>query len=529
MSALEKALRQIDEQRQTPSRAAPLPSMMPLPSEPLLTHSLLRWAPVGLMLLLTAAAGGGGYWLYRSGTFSGLVGQANPVPAVVNTAQPTAPLAGNEVNTPTPPLTQAAQTSAAPVAQWGKSSDSTATPPLAPSELASWERPQGFDAAVLAWTSGQHAQAGRLWINALRRLPPSTMAVLLADQQTAEQVNNVVLSHAAALPWLAIPSPSSSGERWAVLVLTPPADLDRAYAWLARSGGPALQWGTIAHWVAASDSVAQTPSSAPASLGSLTPSAKAQIPPVTSPTAAAPARSSAPLPAKPSTVAPIAAVTPIPSLPARNTGQGSAAASTVTNAPLAAAATPTAPRTETPQVSRSAAGETGTLADSSAPSAARSIENEFAAIEQELSAARYDSALGRVGKLEENIGANWRTRYLTGVALSGLMRWREAVSILSLARQGNPAHSRVALYLSVAQQELGQHEAAIDTLTQALGSHGDMPELWLNKAHSLQALGRGEEAAFTYRRFLDLSSNRQDLSQQRSWVQKLLDRKGSAW
>jgi tetratricopeptide (TPR) repeat protein len=184
------------------------------------------------------------------------------------------------------------------------------------------------------------------------------------------------------------------------------------------------------------------------------------------------------------------------------------------------------PLAELPQTSRAQPVQQG--GGTELPAAARSIENEFSAIERALSAARYDEALNQVSKLEEHIGSNWRTRYLTGVALSGLQRWREAMAMLSLARQSNPAHARLALYLSVAQQELNLHEAALETLNQALRTHGDMPELWLNKGHSLQATGRSEAAAADYRNFLELSEHRQDLSAQRAWVQKKLETKG-AW
>lgn len=496
MSSLEKTLRQIDEQRQSVSSTAAFPGMRASTTEPLLVHTLLHWLPATLAIFLTAAAGGGGYWLYRTGMLPTFGGEPSRDSPATSSAQPSPPL-------PLPFQPEVAT---------GGTIAASPNPAVAEPPVPEW--PEGFEPAFKAWTSGQHTQAGQLWLDALRRLPPSTMAVLLANRQTAEQVNNVVLASAATLPWLVIPSLSEVGERWTVLVLTWPADLDRTYALLARSGGPALQWGTLAHWVAASEGASHAAPPPSVRAGPVPNTVKAPSQPVTPPLASASVR--------PTPLAVVKSVTSV-SAPTATTATPVAPG---TGAPPTVAAPPSPSRVEPPQVSRTQAGEAPTAADSGAPSAAQSIESEFAAIERELAAARYDSALSRVSKLADYIGNNWRTRYLAGVALSGLSRWREAEQVLTLARQGNPSHSRVALYLSVAQQELGQHEAAIETLTQSLVAHSKMPELWLNKAHSLQALERGEEAFVTYRRFLDLSANRQDLSAQRAWVQKLLDTKG---
>lgn len=476
MSALEQALRHIDEQRlnnrKTPSTPSK-PTMMALPSEPLLAHTVLRWLPRVALLL---AAAGSGYWAYRTGGFPS-IGNLPSGTTVATTAVPATQPAPPPVSPPVVTASPAPSAMAVP----GNTAPALFNPPALP-------RPEGFDRAVQAWTSGQHATAAQLWMDALRRLPPSTMALLLAEPETPEQVNNAVLSQAAVLPWLVIPGAG----RWTVLVLTPAAELDRTHAWLAREGRPALPWGTVAHWVARSETSAAAP------------------PPPGPPAARPVAAPAAPVPP---------AVRPVASAPGK-----------VPAGPASAPVTPPpAPKGEAPQLSRSAASEPQATTDNGAPSAARSIESEFAAVEQDLAAARYDAALRRVGQLESTIGPNWRTRYLSGVALSGLQRWQEAVPMLTLARQGNAGHARLALYLSVAQQEIGQHAAAIETLDHALGSHADMPELWLNKAHSLQALNRGEETAFHYRRFLELSINRQDLSAQRAWVHKLLDQKASAW
>jgi tetratricopeptide (TPR) repeat protein len=173
---------------------------------------------------------------------------------------------------------------------------------------------------------------------------------------------------------------------------------------------------------------------------------------------------------------------------------------------------------EAPELSRSVATAAGDAR--AAPPAARAIDVDFDTVEQRLAKGQHEQALEGVLRLERTIGVNWRTRYLAGVALSSLGRWDEALAALGSAQAKNPGHARVPLYLSVAQQERGDHAAAIATLAKALESHPAMPELWLNQGHSLQAMGRGDEAQIAYWRFMDLSTQRADLQTQRAWVQR---------
>lgn len=154
--------------------------------------------------------------------------------------------------------------------------------------------------------------------------------------------------------------------------------------------------------------------------------------------------------------------------------------------------------------------------------AARAIEADFEQVEQQLARGESEVALESVLKLERTIGPNWRTRYLAGVAYSSLGRWDEARGALATAQQKNTGHSRIPLYLSVAQQERGDHDGALDTLNKALVKHPSMAELWLNKGHSLQALGRTEDGNAAYARFMEFSAHRSDLQAQRAWVNNRL-------
>lgn len=159
-------------------------------------------------------------------------------------------------------------------------------------------------------------------------------------------------------------------------------------------------------------------------------------------------------------------------------------------------------------------------AGASAPTAtSRAIDTDFQAIEKLLARGDHANAREAVNRLEQYTGQTWRTRYLAGVALSGLGRWDEAISALSIAQARNPGHPLVAVYHSVALQEKGEHAQALRALAQALDRHPAVPELWLNQGISLQAVGQGAEAVQAYQRFMDLSANRADLQAQRTWAQ----------
>ena len=171
---------------------------------------------------------------------------------------------------------------------------------------------------------------------------------------------------------------------------------------------------------------------------------------------------------------------------------------------------------EPPQLSRTDTDRLSTTGQASA--AAKAIDVDYQMIERSLARGDHQAALESVGKLEKYIGDNWRTRYLTGVALMGLNRWDQAIVALSKAQDLNPTHAMSALYLSVALQERGEHTRAIQVLDKALISLPNSPELWLNLGHSHDALGHKADAKTAYNRFMELSVNRQDLAGQRVWV-----------
>ena len=479
MSAIEKALRQIDGQRTAPAPFDGLAVPMPPAPRDRRPQPGPRWVLLVLAVVLTALL----TWSFARGGLP----FSRPIvaPTAAGADTPAAPTA-----LPSAPRPFAALPFLA-------GEEAPASAPLGTRD----SRPLWLTEAAQAWSSGLTNEAAALWLLGLRSQSPTTLALRLGHQHTLAQADALYARWADRLPVVVLRDGSGDPGRWMVLALPAPVDLEPAHAELKAAHGGAVQWNSVAHW---------TNLLAP-SHGELSPPAAMGR----EPTAQTPAQQAVPA----------ARMASEPTAPAKRVAPLSAAAPaapTQPPAPLAAASPPAAnpppsPAVETPELRRSAAAS-GTEARTSAP-AVRAIDVDFNLLEQQLASGQHAQALEGVQKLERAIGVNWRTRYLAGVALSSLGRWDEARLALDNAQQGNPAHARVPLYLSVAQQELGDHAGAIDTLSLALEKHPAMPELWLNQGHSLQALGRIEEAQLAYWRFLDLSSQRTDLQTQRLWVQ----------
>ena len=383
--------------------------------------------------------------------------------------------------------------------------------------------------------------------------------LLLADQQTLVQANKLYARWSSDVPVVVLARQTGTQKRWVVLAVPAAADVERARQRLSAGQSLAVTVNTWAQWQQALGGVdlprsgtavaAPLPSALPVAAPG--PTTATQPVPVQSVAprmpqpalAAAPVSSPAPLlSAVPlAAPAPVAAPSPAPrgamaSINLNPAGLASAAnmkASVVVTSPAGAASTAPAPRarqasdeaetnSEAPQLSRTESERLPALGPVS--TAAKAIDVDFQAIEKSLGRGDHQGALEAVTKLEKYIGENWRTQYLSGVALMGLGRWDAAITALGKAQTLNPRHAMAALYLSVALQERGDHARAIQVLDKAQQLQPLSPELWLNQAHSYQALGQKAEARKAYIRFLDLSANRPDLAPQRTWVQNRLQK-----
>ena len=464
MSAIEKALRHIGEQRGEPRDFVGLSE--PLKDAPHAERE--RGGPgwLALVLAIVCTALVTGIWASHWRPFA-------------QEARPTQP----EAQATTRPST-AGSVTAPPPAVERFVADDTLTAFAA--QLDATALPPWMAQANQAWTGGLKNEAAQLWLDGLRAQSPHTLALRLGQTQTLAQADALYTRWTTQWPMLVLREGGAEPGRWLVLALPAAAELEPALTELQGVYGADVQWGTVAHWLTARAQGHR----GDALPGATQPNTAAAVSP---PVVLAPAGSTSPPMPRP--VEPAASAIPPPA-----------------ESPRA----PSAPA-QPPELTRSAAVP---MDDSrSAPPAARAIDVDFDRLEQLLTQGQHELALDSVQKLERAVGVNWRTRYLAGVALSSLGRWDEALTALSSAYLKNPGHARLPLYLSVAQQESGHHTAAIDMLTKALERQPNQAELWLNKGHSLQALGRTDESHLAYARFMDLSAQRPDLQAQRNWVQ----------
>lgn len=482
MSAIEQALRQIDEQakhrvHEAASTAEGPLSRLPEPL-PRSGHAGRLWTWVLLGASAVTLLSGG----WALGRFANL--------SVSDLAQ-SAPERASAIA----PLAQQAMTlrPAEPVSRITFVPDDGG---LVPTEEGA-ARPDWLTSAAQVWTGGLKDDAAHMWSGGLRSESPARLALMLAEQLALSEADALYQQWAQELPVVVLKHPHQEPSRWMVLVVPAAPEMEGARQKLVLALGPRVQWGSISEWLARlalppfTSPAKQVQESEPISVKADKPSFSTPLPP-----ALPPARAQTPLVATPT--APT-----VPVVAGNKTPEA-----TREKAPLAAPEVPEIRRTTTsapdPQQGNTVA--------------ARAIDIDYETLEKQLAEGQHAAALGGVSKLEKVVGENWRTRYLMGVALSGLGRWPEAATALTEARRKNPGHVRLALYLSVVQQELGEHTGSIATLLLIQEKHPEVPEVWLNQGISYQALGRSEEARTAYQRFLDLSSARAEMQAQREWV-----------
>jgi tetratricopeptide (TPR) repeat protein len=144
----------------------------------------------------------------------------------------------------------------------------------------------------------------------------------------------------------------------------------------------------------------------------------------------------------------------------------------------------------------------------------------FADVESLTSQGKFDAALAAVIAVEAEVGETWQTRYLKGLADKGLRRWDDSIAAFNRAHQINPGSVKVLMGRAIAQQELGNHEAALLDLQLSRVLVPNLPDIAFNTGYSLEALGRKEEALREYNRFLEMTSKRQEYERMRNWVAK---------
>lgn len=555
MSALDKALRQIERQRQIREDAAStqgLVSEFPFPVESARPRSS-RWMPVALVVLSLALAATwltiADWWPASLPTLSGWpfmdkpdarsdnpTGSApsGPPPALPLSVTPTTELAPVSAALPALGSSEPAPVAAAVVpAHLQPSHTGVPTAANVPENLAApqaatergkpgvadpankFTYPAWHKGADRMWNWGLWDEASRVWLKGLMSEDPNAPMLLIADQLTQLQVTRQYAAWSPLLPVVALSKSGGSKKQWVLLAVLTPNDLARAQQLLRIARG---QEGTVARWAQWQKTL---------NLNEGTDAAAGQPLQIDAP--ATPAALAAPASPTARTAVPSAPAMPSPTgagrardlavLKAQGDSQGEGRSESpldVKPRGLAQA------EQEAPQLSRTE-GERLT-ASGPVPPTAKAIDVDYQMIEKSLAIGDHQAALDAANKLEKYIGENWRTQYLAGVALMGLNRWEPAIAALGKAQELNPKHATAALYLSVALQERGEHARAIQVLDKAQQLQPLSPELWLNQGHSHQALGHKVEARKAYNRFLELSVNRQDLAVQRVWVQNRLQK-----
>lgn len=523
MSALEKALRQIDaEQQQSPWLDDPYGTPWPAKA-----RGDRHWLAMLILLAIMGMLAMAWYWF---GNDSRLllrfpIASVSPAPVEQSPAEQKAASA--------PALVAKAE----PMASAG-----TPTHPAPAAPQLGWH-----DGGEQLWRSGHHSEAARMWLQALRQLPSEIMVLPMAQLQLYPQANALKQRWGSQYPVLVLAAPPlGSRKRWSVLAVPSPSQLQQAQLQLSVAQRELLPLQTLAQWLA-SHSGQSTPATPLANDAPVNPAPSRMAAPLTplpvAPRTAAPSASAPHLPPAPALALPVPAGIGSSAKATRSAGASMPAAlpAPAPGAPASAASAESV--SVPPSASVAAAQDTAAALPGGPPEAelqrvapdkvagnlaasavAKSIEIDYQAIEKMLARGEGPSAVEAAQKLEKSIGENWRTRFLFGVAQLVSGRLEEASTALTRAQQLNPGHLLSAVYLAVALQERGEHGKAIGLVRKALDKHPNSPELWLNLGHSSQATGQSAEARKAYQQFMALSVSRQDLAAQRSWVQAWLQK-----
>ena len=147
------------------------------------------------------------------------------------------------------------------------------------------------------------------------------------------------------------------------------------------------------------------------------------------------------------------------------------------------------------------------------------VENAIEEARQALSRGRYYQALSTLEQLDpvpENRADVW---LIKGSAHLGIGQLDQAEVAFASARALAPDNAQIAVQQAILRQEQGDHPGALEILNAAAARHPNVPEVYLNKGYSEQALGGVREAQRSFRIFLQLTEARSLYDPQRQVVQ----------
>lgn len=378
-------------------------------------------------------------------------------------------------------------------------------PSAAPEAVAfsGWHTPPWVGRDPPGLQAGNATDVVQTWGDRMDLAPKDHPLIAFPARWTRTSALALYRSLAGTYPTIMVAEYSQGKRAWRVLVAPEPSELVGVLAALS-STQPADSLGatTVGAWRTNRDAARAAP--------------VALAPPVATPAAAPPAASLAAPPALATPPAPHPPA-PVPKADASIVPPARA----VSGLPVSATALPQAAATPLPLKAPAVADhrpDPTRLVEAFAVSSADAILRRFADVDRLLTQGKFDAALEESAKVEAEVGETWQTRYLSGKAAKGLQRWDEAVRSLTRANQLNPASSQVLLDRAICFQELGNHEAALTDLGRARAMAPNLPEVALNSGYSYDAQGRRDDAMREYRRFLELTSQREGYAKVRAWV-----------
>jgi len=139
-----------------------------------------------------------------------------------------------------------------------------------------------------------------------------------------------------------------------------------------------------------------------------------------------------------------------------------------------------------------------------------------------LSSGRYQRALSALAVLESVPGNRADFWLVKGSAHLGSGQLDLAGEAFEAAQELAPDNAQIAVQLAILNQEKGDHDSALRILQAAAIRHPDVPEIFLNRGYSQQALGAVQEAKRSFREFLQMTEDRSLYLQQRLAVKRWL-------
>ena len=96
------------------------------------------------------------------------------------------------------------------------------------------------------WLAGRHQDAASQWAVGLRGLPPSQLALLLADHQELSAARELHRQWAGQWPVVVLPRQGLAEQRWLLLAVPASSELERARQQLAQATQRPVVWATVA-------------------------------------------------------------------------------------------------------------------------------------------------------------------------------------------------------------------------------------------------------------------------------------------